>query len=289
MDKELVNENQSKELYGWQSRELRLIRDTVAKNATVEEFKLFLYTANKYGLDPLVKQVWFVKYNKNDVGSIFTGRDGFLSIAHRSGQFDGMDTDAIYSDDGGLEGAMCIIWRKDMSHPFTVKVKLSEYSKGQANWKSMPETMIKKVAESQCLRKAFNISGIYSPEEDWHTTDKITHIDPDIGPDMDAEYDNIQSYDAEEEYLEEPPVEEEPAEAPDEAPDTIAIELLLDKRIAEIAGYEQLTVPIMQRRFFKYAAKAQGVQMIGSYADLNNKGIESLDYFYHSLLKKHGK
>ena len=147
----------------WSEDDKKLIRDTVAKGTSESEFKLFLYTASKYGLDPLVKQIWCVKYG-NQPAAIFTGRDGFLSIAHRSGHFDGMETVAI-KEKGKLIGARCTVWREDMTHPFVVEVSLNEYNTHKSNWQKMPETMIKKVAESQCLRKAFDISGIYAPEE----------------------------------------------------------------------------------------------------------------------------
>jgi hypothetical protein len=52
-----------------------------------------------------------------------------------------------------------------MTHPFTVEVSRSEYDTGKGNWQKMPETMIKKVAESQCLRRAFDISGLYDQSE----------------------------------------------------------------------------------------------------------------------------
>ena len=52
-----------------------------------------------------------------------------------------------------------------MSHPFEVRVYASEYSTGKNLWKDKPRTMIQKVAEAQCLRRAFSISGLYSPEE----------------------------------------------------------------------------------------------------------------------------
>lgn len=148
----------------WTDEDKKLIKETVAKGTTDSEFKLFLYTAMKYALDPLVKQVWCVKYDEKAPAAIFTGRDGFLSIAHRSGQFDGMETEAI-REGGKLIGARCKVWRKDMSHPFVVEVPLGEYNTGKSNWAKMPETMIKKVAESQALRRAFDISGIYAPEE----------------------------------------------------------------------------------------------------------------------------
>lgn len=166
MDRTLATTtNQDEYMTAWSRDALKLIKAQVANGATETEFQLLLYTAHKYGLDPLVKQIFCVKYS-NSPAAIFTSRDGFLSIAHRSGQFDGMETKALRDDTGRLIGAACRIWRKDMSHAFVVEVSLDEYaSERNPNWKSRPETMIKKVAESQCLRRAFNISGIYEPGE----------------------------------------------------------------------------------------------------------------------------
>lgn len=57
------------------------------------------------------------------------------------------------------------VYRKDMSHPFCVEVNMKEYNRTQGTWLSHPTTMIVKVAEAQALRKAFQISGLYSPDE----------------------------------------------------------------------------------------------------------------------------
>ena len=139
--------------------EVQLIQEMYAKNSTKEEFELFMYTANKFGLDPLLKQIWCVKFDKG-TAQIYAGRDGFLEIAHRSGAFNGMES--------GMKDnrtAFAKVYRKDMTMPFYVEVDMAEYSTGKALWGSKPKTMLIKVAESQCLRKAFSISGIYSPEE----------------------------------------------------------------------------------------------------------------------------
>ena len=52
-----------------------------------------------------------------------------------------------------------------MSHPFCVEVNMKEYNRNQGTWLTHGTTMIVKVAEAQALRKAFQISGIYSPDE----------------------------------------------------------------------------------------------------------------------------
>ncbi len=143
----------------YNSKEIQLIHDMYAKNSTEEEFSLFMYTANKFGLDPLLKQIWCVKF-ANQVAQIYAGRDGFLEIAHRSGQFNGIKSGMKDSNTAYAE-----VYRKDMDNPFYVEVNMGEYSTSQALWKTKPKTMLTKVAESQALRRAFSITGIYSPEE----------------------------------------------------------------------------------------------------------------------------
>lgn len=60
---------------------------------------------------------------------------------------------------------------KDSNKPFTVQVAYSEYcqktSEGSPTkfWNEKPKTMLTKTADSQALRKAFNIHGAYCPEE----------------------------------------------------------------------------------------------------------------------------
>ncbi len=146
----------------YSQEELQLIRDVCAKDCTTTEFKLLMQLAKTYRLDPFAKQIWAVKYGDNPA-QIFCGRDGFLAIAHRSGQFDGMES-GTREEDGDLVG-WCKVYRKDMSRPFYVEVYAKEYSTGRNLWKTKPRTMIQKVAEAQCLRRGFAVSGLYAPEE----------------------------------------------------------------------------------------------------------------------------
>lgn len=185
----------------WQSQ-IDLVKRMYAKGATDDEFKLMSHIAVKYELDPLVKQIWLVKYGTQPA-SIFTGRDGFLSIAHRTGQFAGMSTEVVKVDEKievvksrkNFKGekitnvvkrewqykAVCTVRRKDTPHPFIVEVYEEEYTTAENLWQTKPRTMLGKVAESQCLRKAFDIAGLYSPEE------MPEHEEKDITPQTDIE------------------------------------------------------------------------------------------------------
>ena len=153
--------------------EIDLVRSQVAKGCTDEEFAELWHLAKKYDLDPFTHQIWAVKRTLNGPALIFVGRDGYLQIAHRSGQFNGMKSWVEYEEKPAKDGStikkpvkgLCTIWRKDMDHPFETEVLFSEYSTGNNLWISKPSVMIIKVAESVCLRKAFSISGVYDPDE----------------------------------------------------------------------------------------------------------------------------
>jgi len=178
----------------WSREQVELIKRTVAKGASDDELKLFLHLASRYDLDPFTRQIWFIKYG--DDAHIFTGRDGFLHIAHRSGAFNGMQTQ-LREEPIGFEiryynrkekkvevlkrpsqfVAVCTVYRKDMSEPFVCEVWESEYSTGQGLWPTKRRVMIQKVAEASTLRRAFDISGLYLPEEVSENEVEVVSVD----------------------------------------------------------------------------------------------------------------
>jgi phage recombination protein Bet len=136
-----------------------------AKDATDDEFMQFLETCRAYNLNPLLKEIWFVK-NKGREPSIFTSRDGYLKIAHASGKLDGIESRVIEDSDGKPYKAVCTVWRKDMSHPFVFDAKFSEYfNPNSGAWLKYPSAMLIKVAEAGALKRAFAISGLVTREE----------------------------------------------------------------------------------------------------------------------------
>lgn len=171
----------------WKNKEgLDLVKSIVAKDCTETEFKYLFYMASKYGLDPLKKEIWSVKFKDKPV-MVFASRAGWLKIAHDSGQFDGIETTVEFEKESENNkityinkakkpySATCVIHKKGCSHSFSETVYFSEYDKKQALWITMPVTMIKKVAEVQCLRKTFSVSGLYSPDEMPSITEENTN------------------------------------------------------------------------------------------------------------------
>lgn len=147
--------------------QIELIRKTVARDATNDELKLFLYRAESLGLDPLKPgQIYFIKYG-NSPGTIVVGIDGFRAKAVRTGKLSGIKRGVLRNDKGQCIGAWAEIYRSDWQHPAREEVNMQEYNTGKHNWLKMPETMIKKVAECAALRMAFpdDLGGVYAPEE----------------------------------------------------------------------------------------------------------------------------
>lgn len=152
--------------------EKQTIKATVAKDLSDSQFTIFIYTCQALGLNPLLNEIAVILYAGKM--SIQVMRDGFLTIAHRSGKFSGLESGIYDIDDVNPYGkkmktktAWSKAYNKDFVVPVYQEAEFIEYDASNRNalWKSKPNTMIKKVAESMALRKAFNINGVYAPEE----------------------------------------------------------------------------------------------------------------------------
>src|SRR3990172_3986440 len=79
----------------WTKTQVGLLKRTVAKGLTDDEFLLFMYTCKRTGLDPFIKQIYAIKrYSTKDesyVMSIQTGIDGYRLIADRTNKYAGCD------------------------------------------------------------------------------------------------------------------------------------------------------------------------------------------------------
>src|SRR5271166_4265508 len=161
------------------------IRKLFAPKLTESEFQYFVGLGKAAGLNPFLREIWSVKYDERSPAQVFIGRDGYRKAAQAHSEYDYHQSDAVYENDafdvqdglvkhsykltnrGSLVGAYCIAKRHKSSRPIYVFVELKEYSTGKSVWNGKPATMIKKVAESQCLRACFQdlLGGTYGEEE----------------------------------------------------------------------------------------------------------------------------
>ena len=147
-----------------------LIKSQIAKGATDDELKLFLHVADKSGLDPLSRQIYFIK--RSGKMTIQTGIDGFRAVADRTGQYVG-SSDPVFEDNGKIPAKATVTVNKVVGGivgNFTATARWEEYYPGKSQgfmWDKMPHTMLGKCAEALALRKAFpaQLSGLYTDNE----------------------------------------------------------------------------------------------------------------------------
>jgi len=175
----------------WENKEqLQEIRKLFAPKLSDSEFQFFVGLGKASRLNPFTREIWAVKYQESQPAQVFIGRDGYRKAAQAHPEYDFHQADAVYENDeyevvngvvhhkyklsnrGKLVGAYCVAKRHKSSRPIYVFCELSEYSTGRSLWNTQtgkPATMIKKVAESQCLRACFQdlLGGTYAEEEEW--------------------------------------------------------------------------------------------------------------------------
>lgn len=146
-------------------RIIETIKQTVARDATPDEFAMFVQFCKSTGLNPFKKEIWFIKTNSGV--QMMTGIQGFWAIANSHPQFDGQKEDIETDEHGNPLKAVCKIYRKDRKFPSVGVALMKEYAKGSPIWRQMPSVMLMKCAESVAIRKAFpqELNGLYTAEE----------------------------------------------------------------------------------------------------------------------------
>lgn len=166
--------------------ELDLLKSTICKGSTDEEFSFFVRVAKHSGLDPFAKQIHAVKRwdgrANREIMSIQTSVDGFRLIAQRTGDYEGqtapqwcgqdMQWRDVWLDDEPPAAARVGVRRKGFHEPAWGVARWKSYAQtGKSGlmpmWAKMPDVMLAKCAECLALRKSFpqEMNGIYADEE----------------------------------------------------------------------------------------------------------------------------
>ena len=195
--------------------QLEIIKRTICKGATDDEFKEFIWECSVARLDPCRRQIYWIQrrertFEKGEwrwrtTHSTQVSIDGFRLIAQRSGEYAGQlgpqwcgedeQWHELWRPSKGLPTAARVgVLRTNFEHPLWAVALFDDYvqrnKEGQpsALWAKMPALMIGKCAEALALRRAFpqELSGWYSPEEMMQASNEPAKIaKPSLADEMD--------------------------------------------------------------------------------------------------------
>jgi phage recombination protein Bet len=159
-------------LVNFNEDQLALIKSQIAKDCNTNELQLFLYQCKQTGLNPLTRQIYAIR--RSGKMTIQTSIDGFRVIAERSGSYAGQD-EPVWEDDEKGFPIKCTVkvyrFTPNFEQRYCAGVGVAHFKEYYPNpillQKTMPHTMIAKVAEALALRKAFpqDLSGLYTSDE----------------------------------------------------------------------------------------------------------------------------
>jgi len=138
-----------------------IARDQIFAGVPEVQQAIAITMANRYGLDPVLKHVQPLKFGQK--WQSYITKAGLLHVAHQSGQLAGFSFQVERSENP-ITGkpdvsCTCTVHRKDMEHPISSTVWLSEYRSGNPGpWQSHTNEMLKKVALVSAFRMAFDVS-----------------------------------------------------------------------------------------------------------------------------------
>ena len=161
MSKELTTTESNDLIFDPKNLTKETIKKYLCKEATDQELMYGLQVAKSLNLNPLKREIYFVKHNANSPMTTITGYEVYIKRAERSGKYAGMKSWTEGSvKDGNLTGFV-EVYVKGWDKPLVHSVDYSEYVQRKADgsitkfWANKPKTMIKKVAIAQGFRLAF--------------------------------------------------------------------------------------------------------------------------------------
>ena len=139
------------------------LKNTVFKGATDDEMLALVVTANTYELNPLLKELYAFPKKGGGITPM-VGIDGWLKIANRQPNYDGMEVE-VYGSEKTPTHATCEIFLKDRSHSVKITEYFEECRRNTEPWTQMPRRMLRNKAIIQAVRVAFGIGGIHDEDE----------------------------------------------------------------------------------------------------------------------------
>jgi phage recombination protein Bet len=145
-----------------------------------QEVAMFIALCKYQNLNPFLREAYLIKFGSSPA-TIVTGKEVFTKRESQIKECAGWEagitviknneivrrTGTLVLKGEELVGGWCKVYRHDWKVPIDVEVSMSEFDKKQSSWKTMPATMIRKVAVVTGLREAFptDFQGMYDSAE----------------------------------------------------------------------------------------------------------------------------
>lgn len=142
-----------------------------------EQMAMLLHIADKYGLDPFVREIYAFQ---TDGGiSPIIPIDGWISMINRHPMLGSMEIETAPAGTSHDEYWCAVtITRKDREKPIRIEEWMKECYRETGPWQSHPRRMLRHKAIIQCGRVAFGYSGIFDPDEE----ERIFNAAKDVTP-----------------------------------------------------------------------------------------------------------
>ena len=133
------------------------LKTQIMPNAKDAELMAFCMVANKYGLDPFMKQVYAVRKNGSGAYEAWISVDGWYAIVERHPDNDGVEFEE-HRDNGEVVAITCRMFRKSRTRPVVVTEYMSECRKDSKPWESHPIRMLRHRTFMQAARVCYAIA-----------------------------------------------------------------------------------------------------------------------------------
>jgi RecT family. len=155
---------------------LDTLKATVFKGASNEELLALVVVANRYQLDPLLKEIYAFP-SKGGITPIVSV-DGWIKMVNRHPDLDGIDFEFQDDQEGKPFSVTCILHLKHRTHPVRVTEYFDECVRNTDPWNKMPRRMLRHKALCQAARIAFGFSGIHDEDEAIDIVSTVTEQSP---------------------------------------------------------------------------------------------------------------
>lgn len=148
----------------FKSLEAILIKTVIKVDASREEILAFIAVCDRYGLDPITKQVYAMKAKGGGLVPIVSV-DGWATLVAKDPRCDGFTFIENNDENGFLVSVTCRMGVVGRKIDTEVTEYLSECKQSTQPWTSHPRRMLRHRALVQSARIVFGIGGIYDEDE----------------------------------------------------------------------------------------------------------------------------